>query len=128
MTENAKRFLELLSSDETLAARVAGKKKEELIEVANENGIPLCAKDFDPPAQALSDDELDTVVGGGICACALGGGGTADSRNKTCACVGYGQGMTKHGQMRCMCPVGGGGANGEEMGPACVSCSCGCGL
>ena len=129
MTENAKKFLELISSDETLAARVADKPKEELVEVANEHGIPLCIKDFDPPAQALSDDELDTVVGGGSCYCALGGGGTKDSQNKTCACVVYGQGDTKSGKMRCMCPAAGGGADGEDVSHLkCMSCSCGCGL
>ena len=127
MTENAKKFLELISSDETLAARVAGKKKEELVEIANEHGIPLCAKDFDPPAQVLSDDELDAVVGGGSCTCVIGGGGTPDEQNKTCACVAYGQGDTRSGSMRCMCPVGGAGAAGEEMA-SCISCSCGCGL
>lgn len=128
MTENAKKFLELLSSDETLAARVAGKTKEELVEVAKEHGIPLCAKDFAPPAQDLSDDELDAVVGGGYCTCVLGGGGTKDSQNKVCACVAYGQGDTKDGKMRCMCPVSGAGATGEKMNAGCISCSCGCGL
>jgi len=128
MTENAKKFLELLSSDEVLAARVAGKTKEELVEIAKEHGIPLCAKDFAPPAQVLSDDELDAVVGGGNCTCVLGGGGTPDEQNKTCACVVYGQGDTRSGSMRCMCPVGGAGAAGEEMGNPCISCSCGCGL
>ena len=115
MTENAKKFLELLSSDETLAARATGKKKEELIEIAKEHGITLSAEDFEAPAQALSDDELDAVVGGSGCACVIGGGGSKNSEFKACACVLYGQGNTKKGKMRCMCTGAGAGGGGVDL-------------
>jgi len=128
MTENLKRFLELLSKDPQLTAKASDAKGEELLAIAQELGVPLTMEDFgelSEPGQELSDDELDTVVGGGNCYCALGGGGKKDDQNKVCACVAYGQGHTRCGKVRCICPAAGGGASGayqEER--KCTGCGC----
>ena len=72
-------------------------------------GFELTAADLERPAEELSDDELDTVAGGGdvSCACAMGGGGTKDSNDKTCACVLAGAGYSTQGRERCVCGFAG---------------------
>lgn len=128
MTENLKRFLELLSKDPQLTARASDAKGEELLAIAQELGTPLTLEDFgklSEPGQELSDDELDAVVGGGRCTCAVGGGGKKDAQNKVCACVVYGQGNTRCGKLRCICPAAGGGASGDyQEEKKCSGCGC----
>jgi len=129
MTENLKHFLELLSKDQQLTAKATdATTMDELIAIAKELGVDLSAEDFGEPEKTvheLSDDELEVVSGGGYCVCVAGGGGTADDLNKTCACVGYGQGHTRCGKVRCICPVGGGGADGSYDEPEkCTGCGC----
>lgn len=49
--------------------------KDELIALACELGLELSEADFEPVADTdVNDDELEQIVGGGACACAIGGG------------------------------------------------------
>lgn len=109
MTENMKKFLEAVSKNEELTAKVGTLGMEELIALAKELGIELTEADFAKPTGELDDDELDAVSGGGdvSCACAMGGGGTKDSNDKTCACVLAGGGYSKQGGERCVCGFAG---------------------
>ncbi len=112
MSENMKKFLELVSKDETLKQKMQAFKDMEPadaisagITLAKELGIELTEADFakEKSAGELSDEELDAVAGGD-CGCFLGGGGTITSEGEeyTCACVGMGGGA-----YHCLCPVGG---------------------
>lgn len=67
-------FLELLSADKALGLKVNTAQKGMLITIAKENGIKLTEEDFVVPVGEMSDDDLDVVVGGGECYCAVGGG------------------------------------------------------
>ena len=110
MTENLKKFLELVSKDEALAAKIGTMGKDELIALAKGLGIELTDADLTKPAaQELSDDDLDTVAGGSdvSCACAMGGGGTKDANDKTCACVLAGVGYDDCKSERCLCGFAG---------------------
>ena len=106
MSENLKKFLELVASNKELEAKVmacndlsADEAKAAMIRLAKENGIELTVSDFEKKAAPanceLNDDELDAVAGG-ACACPLagvGGGKDAnDGKTYHCACTSYGQG------------------------------------
>ena len=108
MTENVKKFLELVSKNEALSEKVNKADKAALIAVAKELGIELSDADFEQPKE-LTDDELDAVAGGGRCICSFGGGGKAGEGEKTCACVMGGGGEYKDGSVRCVCIIGGDG-------------------
>ena len=111
MTENMKKFLEAVSKNDELIEKVNKMEKDELVTLAKEMGITLTDADLEKPAEELSDDELDTVVGGSDvdCACAMGGGGTGDDNDKVCACVIAGVGHTDEGSERCLCGFAGWG-------------------
>ena len=121
MTDNMKKFMELASADKTLAEKIGAAGKTMLISLAQENGIELTEADFAMPNGELSDDELDAVVGGGECYCAVGGGGTKDNPHgyaaeywgglDVCACVLAGFGYYGNGKERCGCAFAGGGSN-----------------
>ena len=120
MTENMKKFLEVVSKDEALAAKVGTMKKEELPALAKALGIELTEADFEAPAGELNEDELDTVAGGGVCGCVAYGGGTAnrDIDQIPCACVagGGGEYESAYGgrRMRCSCVYLGGGEDTSD--------------
>ena len=135
MTENMKKYLELISGDEEAMKNLNEQEpssiqeaKERIIADAAEKGITLTEEDFAETGE-LSEDELEAVAGGKECVCVIGGGGTATSSvyEDTCACViggagsGYGY-VTKWvtdssgkrelieeraGMVRCTCPVAG---------------------
>ena len=109
MTENMKKFLESVSKNEELCAKIGAMGKDELIALGKELGVELTDADFAKPTQELDDDDLDTVAGGGdvSCACAMGGGGTKDTNDKTCACVLAGVGYERDGSERCLCGFAG---------------------
>lgn len=114
MTENMKKFLEAVSRDAELTAKVGSMGMKELLALAGELGLELTEADFTKPAvQDLNDDELDVVAGGVAvsCACAMGGGGTKDNNDRTCACVIAGGGYTKSGRERCVCGIAGYGCD-----------------
>ena len=121
MTENMKKFLELASANQELGMNISSADKDKLIVIAKENGIELTEADFVAPVGELSDDELETVAGGGECYCAMGGGGTKYGAHgyaekywgglDVCACVVAGFGYYKNGKERCGCAFAGGGSN-----------------
>ncbi len=65
---------------------------EEIIILAKKHGIELTEADFETRDGEMSEDELNTIAGGGECGCAVGGGGTADAYGHVCVCVGLGMG------------------------------------
>ena len=122
MTENLKKFLEAVSKDEALQAKVNAleSNKEtamaDIIALAKELGIELTEADFAQPDGEISEDELETISGGytitkhddcgcpisgsgttvsNFCYCVAGGGGGGRQSDEDiwgCACVAYGQG------------------------------------
>jgi len=129
MSENMKKFLELVSKDEALKQKVLACNDMEpadavrtSIALAKEAGIELTEDDFAQKRTdgELNDDELDAVTGGtdGICACGFaGGGGGVDAEDKNvygCACVMYGQGGDGRPEdMNCQCIAAG---VGDDVG------------
>ena len=128
MTENLKKFLEAVSKDEALQAKVNAleSNKEtamaDIIALAKELGIELTEADFAQPDGEISEDELETINGGGCptngtvnnsCCCAAAGGGYGKQKDKDiwgCACVAYGQGGDgKEDHTTCMCVLYGHG-------------------
>ena len=108
MTENMKKLLEIVSGNKELSVKIGTMGKDELIALANELGVKLTDADLNCSAQELDDDDLDAVAGGSECVCAMGGGGTKDSNDKTCACVLAGLGYDKSGDIeRCVCGFAG---------------------
>ena len=131
MSENLKKFLDLIASNKELEAKALacnelGEEKgaEAMIALAKEFGIVLTASDLEKKEETasgeLDDDELDAVAGGGGCGCFAGGGGggidSNDGKKYGCACVVYGQGGDGRGKdSNCLC-VGGGGGWDDEQG------------
>jgi len=135
MSENLKKFLDLIGSDKELEAKALAcnelgeeKGREAMLALAKECGIELTAADLEkqaePASRELDDDELDAVAGGaegddGFCYCiAAGGGGgkdTYDGKVFGCACVAYGQGGDgSASDANCRCYLGGmGGGIGD---------------
>ena len=126
MNENMKKFLEMISKDETLKQKVLACKDLEkddvvrsVIALAKEMGIELTEADIIVEKEAdgeLAEEELTAVAGGFGCGCPLvgGGGGTDDRDGHTdgCACVGYGQGGDgRANDTNCVCYVGGCGTD-----------------
>ncbi|MDO4403575.1 MAG: Nif11-like leader peptide family natural product precursor [Atopobiaceae bacterium] len=132
MTENAKKFLEVITNNEELRLQIEAIDDsdkdaafEQVIAIAKERGFELTLDDLKTAgAKGMTDDELDAMAGSKRCYCALGGGGVAQTRMKdgkeygdgTCACVvgGLGNrvGENSNGKWlgpRCMCLLGGGG-------------------
>ena len=109
MSEKLMKFLEAVSGNKELAAKVSDADKEELFAMAKELGVELSEADLEKPAQELSDDELETVSGGSDvnCVCVMGGGGAKDRNDKTCACVLAGVGYTDEKSERCLCGFAG---------------------
>lgn len=109
MTENMKKFLEAVSKDNALCARLRNATREELVAMAAETGITLTEADFEQKAE-LDEDELEAVAGGWTqCICAVAGGGTQDEDGKACGCVAGGYGEARNGETRCWCAFSGGG-------------------
>ena len=78
MTDNMKKFAELLSSDENakkeFESAVSGLSKDDrkgfvdmAIKFAAGHGITLTDKDFKKEEKELSEDEMSAVAGGGDC-------------------------------------------------------------
>ena len=126
MNENLKKFLEMISKDETLKQKVLACKDLEkddevrsVVALAKEMGIELTEADIIVEKEAedeLSEDELTAVVGGSGCGCPIvGGGGGKDDRDGHtygCACVGYGQGGDGSvNDTNCVCYVDGCGTD-----------------
>ncbi len=110
MTENLKKFLEAVSQNAELAAKIGSMGMADVLALAKELGFSLTEADFGKSGE-LADDELDAVAGGGACACVFGGGGKEDSNDGLCVCAAYGYGIDKNDDKRCICPAVGGGTN-----------------
>ena len=100
MTDNMKRFLEAVSSDEALqkefkvladsATKEADAHKSAIVELAAEHGFTLTEDYFKPSEMGeLSMDELEAVAGG-VCFCPLVGGGTGTGKQCVCGLSGLG--------------------------------------
>lgn len=110
MTENMKAFLNKVSVDKALAEEASKLDQAGLIAFARELGLELMEADFSAAANELSEDELDTVAGGKVCACVVGGGGEGGGEDNVCVCPLYGVGADEDKYYdRCVCIVGGGG-------------------
>ena len=110
MTDNAKKFLEKLSADKALAARVSTMDKDAVLAEAQRLGIALTEADLAPEANAeLNENELNAVAGGGTCACVFVGGGTKSDTYDKCVCAFYGIGEFADEVERCGCVGAGGG-------------------
>ncbi len=110
MSEKMKKFLEVLSEDKELKRKATDMSKEELVALAKEKGIELMDEDFEVPEGELSEREMSDVAGGGVCVCAIGGGGTEDSNGNVCVCVALGMGENDDNNaetQRCFCPLAG---------------------
>ena len=103
MTENMKKFLELVSQNTELASKINAADKDTFIAIAKELGIDLTEADFVQPVNALTDDELEEVAGGKACYCVVGGGGKKGGCDDVCACVSSGYGVETSGEIRCTC-------------------------
>ena len=120
MDELKEKVLEIASQDEEFAEKLkAAGTEEAVVELLVEKGLDVTAEDLKALAQPapegvskLSEDELDAVAGGGGCFCVAGGGGTAGTYDRTCACVMFGWGYYDKGQgrrERCECCGAGNG-------------------
>ena len=128
MTENLNKFFEAVSQDEALQAKVNALESNKetamagVIALAKELGIELTEADFAQPDGEISEDELETINGGGCptagtvnnsCYCAAAGGGGGKQKDEDiwgCACVAYGQGGdAKDDHTTCMCVLYGHG-------------------
>lgn len=59
----------------------------------------------------LDEDEAEAVAGGGVCGCAVAGGGLKDGDEGPCGCAAWGFGTDPKGDDRCFCLFGGGGSS-----------------
>lgn len=121
MTDNMKKWLELVSANKELQEKLTELSKKDLEQqkkglfaLAKENGITLTDEDLErPQSEELSDDELDAVAGGGGCGCPFGGGGKGEDPKTHweygCGCIIGGQGMDNFGGIYCVCVFVGGG-------------------
>lgn len=118
MTENMKKFLETVSSNDELYGKFTSATREDLIAMAKALGIELTEADFDQKTE-LDDDELEAVAGGSWCVCAVGGSGTKSSDyGKSCTCILDGGGEYSQkggGGCRCACVGGGYGDDDSAM-------------
>lgn len=135
MSENLKKFLDLIGSDKELEAKALACKElgeekgaEAMLALAKEYGIDLTAADLEkkvePASRELDDDELDAVAGGargddGMCYCMLAGAGGGKDCNDGnvfgCACVGYGQGGDgRASDSNCRCVAAGVGTDDSK--------------
>lgn len=118
MTENMRRFMEVISADIELRERATkAETQEELTRLAGEVGVALGEEDFAEQTQdsELSEEDLESVVGGvSCCMCILSGSGEEDGESgendaeEPCKCVLFGTGEA---EMDCVCYVAGQGKN-----------------
>lgn len=113
MTDNLKRFLEYVSTDNKLVSSIPEMSREEIVRVAADAGIQLTDRDFEEARSSgeLLDDELVNVVGGGKCGCVWCGGGNTGDGYKKCSCCKNGSGKFDDGCERCSCAAFGGGVD-----------------
>jgi len=125
--QNLMRFFEALARDDSLRAKfeAIGAKhshqnpdeslrdavwQNEILPLAQSEGFELTLEDlkaFQVPERTepekLSDDELDSVAGGGTCVCFYLGFGTRGHGDSRCTCFNSGSGSNDDGGPRCNC-------------------------
>ena len=124
MTEKGMHVIEQICADEARREKLTSlETNEEVLKFAKECGYELTAEDLSTEVSdktKLDREELETVAGGGVCVCVIGGGGRATKEGQNvCACVAAGAGTTTlwcsdtgNGvaqAFRCICTGGGGG-------------------
>ena len=131
MTENGKKFLEQVSKDKALQAELqkaqgealgallkdkgledaaAKAGTEAMLKVASAHGFKLTAEDLKPAKlEALSENELKAVAGGGTCVCPAVGGGSGDTLSCGCVLGGVGEASRYKGE-GCICAIAGYGS------------------
>ncbi len=118
-----KEFLEFIEQNEEAKAKVAeldakaDAKFEDFAAIAKEYGFDISDDDFVPVGGELSEDELDSVVGGDLCYCFGGGGGTGDPDTN-------GDGGEPYKELTCACVLGGGGEYYNDKGKKFCRCWC----
>ncbi len=112
MTDNMKKFMDLVSENAELAAKVSNMDKAALIAEAQKQGIALTEADFTADKSAeLSEDELGEVAGG-KCSCLLGGAGEPkNDHSLPCGCTMEGNGLFTDIVRRCSCAMIGHGVD-----------------
>lgn len=111
MTENMRKYLELLSTNPDAREQMEAASKEgedavkrKAIALAAQAGITLTSEDLATQEGPVDDSDLDAVAGGGACVCVVGGAGTEDPFNDQCLCVNVGSGELPDSQdKRCKC-------------------------
>lgn len=99
MSEELKKFLEMLSKDVSWRERAAKvETEEEFIEIAREAGFELTKEDM-TPKEELDEEEMDAVSGGRFCF--IIGEGHDTRKGKYCFCVIEGSGGDDPGDMSC---------------------------
>lgn len=63
----------------------------------------LTDTDFEKPDGELSDDELDAMAGGALCACMFAGSGDDNNSNEKYCFSAAGGGQYTNGDCRCVC-------------------------
>ena len=123
MTENGKKFLEILSSDTDMMKSCREcKDASDVINLASQKGLKLSEEDLnfgveDPKYGKLADDDLEAVSGGAVCRCPFVGSGAATKKGQDiCECAFFGEGMAITAERkyhnvdsRCFCMLGGHG-------------------
>ena len=104
MTDNMRRFLENISSNEEDRKKVCSlASNEEIIAFAKEKDFTLTDEDFEKADGELSNDELEAVSGGvEICGCVAAGASQSDKVVDLLMCVGMGSGLDT---MFCICII-----------------------
>lgn len=107
--ELQKEFLEKIGNQANEAVEALRKLSVSVAEFANDKGHDMNSEALMMNVLRADDEDLEKIAGGRIffddngiprsdCMCAVGGGGTADEYQKTCACVAIGDGkMTPEG-------------------------------
>ena len=129
MTEKGKQFIEQICADEEKREKYSSLESvEEVLKYAKESGFDLTVEDLSvevPDKEKLDREEIESVAGGAVCVCVIGGGGRATREGQNvCACVGAGAGTTTlwcettgNGvaeEFRCICVAGGGGKDKDS--------------
>ncbi len=118
MTQNAKKFIEMVSQDKELENKInnlnpdAQDILDQVAKVAAEHNFDLTAEDFASQEKELDEDELAVVAGGAACSCIGKGVGGSTSGSDLCRMNQEASGVS---DMHCSCTVYGSGDYSSYM-------------